>query len=104
MADGRGHALALRLLDRQERRTDLTYRELQLLTNRFANLLRHLDVDPGDRVFSLLPRGPALYVSALGTLRNGSVYSPLFPAFGPDPVRQRLPYGSGSSWARGGHW
>jgi len=104
VADGRGHALALRLLDRQERRTDLTYRELQLLTNRFANLLRHLDVDPGDRVFSLLPRGPALYVSALGTLRNGSVYSPLFPAFGPDPVRQRLPYGSGSSWARGGHW
>ncbi|HEU4490275.1 MAG TPA: acetate--CoA ligase [Jiangellales bacterium] len=93
VADGRGHALALRLLDRQERRTDLTYRELQLLTNRFANLLRHLDVDPGDRVFSLLPRGPALYVSALGTLRNGSVFSPLFPAFGPDPVRQRLELG-----------
>ena len=59
VADGRGHALALRLLDRQERRTDLTYRELQLLTNRFANLLRHLDVDPGDRVFSLLPRRAA---------------------------------------------
>jgi len=93
VAEGRGDAPTLRLLDRQERRTDLTYRELQLLTNRFANLLRHLDVGPGDRVFSLLPRGPALYVTALGTLRNGSVFSPLFPAFGPDPVRQRLELG-----------
>jgi acetyl-CoA synthetase len=29
----------------------------------------------------------------LGTLKNGSVFSPLFPAFGPEPVRQRLQLG-----------
>jgi acetyl-CoA synthetase len=33
---------------------------------------------------------PSLYVAALGTLKNGSVYAPLFPAFGPDPIAARL--------------
>jgi acetyl-CoA synthetase len=44
-------------------------------------------------VFSLLGRCPVLYVAALGTLRNGSVFSPLFSAFGPEPVRTRMAIG-----------
>jgi acetyl-CoA synthetase len=73
--------------------TELSYVELQQQTNRFANVLRGLGVGRGDRVFSLLGRVPELYVAALGTLKNGSVFSPLFPAFGPEPVRQRLQLG-----------
>jgi acetyl-CoA synthetase len=73
--------------------TDLTYTELQQQTNRFANVLRGLGVGRGERVFSLLGRIPELYIAALGTLKNGSVFSPLFPAFGPEPVRQRLQLG-----------
>src|SRR3989304_1048305 len=38
-------------------------------------------------------RLPGLYVAALGTLKNGSVFSPLFSAFGPEPVRTRLALG-----------
>ena len=75
--------------------TDLTYRELAARTNRFANLLDSLGVGRGERVFSLLGRIPELYLTALGTLKHASVYSPLFAAFGPEPVRERLALGDG---------
>ena len=72
---------------------DLTYGELAGLTSRFAHLLERLDVAPGERVFSLLGRVPELYVAALGTLKAGRVFSPLFSAFGPEPVRARMTLG-----------
>jgi acetyl-CoA synthetase len=43
----------------------------------------------------LLGRVPELHVAVLGTLKNTSVVCPLFPAFGPEPVRQRLAHGAG---------
>jgi acetyl-CoA synthetase len=52
-------------------------------------------VGKGDRVFALLGRVPELYVAALGTLKNGSVFCPLFSAFGPEPIRARLELGGG---------
>jgi acetyl-CoA synthetase len=48
----------------------------------------------GDRVFSLLGRCPELYLAAFGTLRNGSVFSPLFSAFGPEPIKARMSIGA----------
>ena len=48
---------------------------------------------PGERVFSLLGRVPELYVAALGTLKAGRVFSPLFSAFGPEPVKARMEIG-----------
>jgi len=44
-------------------------------------------------VFTLLNRTPALYITALGTLKHRSVFSPLFSSFGPEPVKQRLQLG-----------
>ncbi|HEX6467723.1 MAG TPA: acetate--CoA ligase [Streptosporangiaceae bacterium] len=88
--------VALRCLSRGEEVTELTYRQLYGETNRFANLLRFLGVGRRDRVFSLLGRVPELYVTALGTLKNTSVFSPLFPAFGPEPIRERLHLGDGT--------
>jgi acetyl-CoA synthetase len=90
---GRGDKLALRWLGKNGERRDLTYGELLGVSNGFANLLRDLGIGKGDRVFSLLGRVPELYVAALGTLRNGSVFSPLFSAFGPEPVRTRMAIG-----------
>jgi acetyl-CoA synthetase len=93
-ASGLADQVALRFLDRTRPTQELTYVELRELTNAFAIALRTLDVHPGERVCTLLNRSPALYVTALGTLKNGSVYCPLFPAFGPEPVRERLALGS----------
>jgi len=93
VVEGRGDKLALRWLGKNGEKRDLAYRELLELSCRFANLLSGLGVGQGDRVFSLLGRVPELYITALGTLRNGSVFSPLFSAFGPDPVRTRMAIG-----------
>ncbi|GGZ19886.1 acetate--CoA ligase [Streptomyces poonensis] len=90
---GHGAAVALRCVGRDERVTSVTYADLARRTARFANVLRALGVGRGDRVFTLLGRGPELFTVVLGTLKNTSVLCPLFPAFGPDPVRQRLRLG-----------
>ncbi|GAA2806622.1 acetate--CoA ligase [Kribbella solani] len=92
VATGRGGHVAVRTVGRSGTR-DLTYRELSLLSNRFANLLHSLDVGPRARVFTLLGRQPELYVAALGCWKNLSVLSPLFAAFGPEPIRNRLTLG-----------
>jgi acetyl-CoA synthetase len=84
---------ALRFLPRDGAARDVSYAELSELSNRFANALRELGVGKGERVFALAGRIPELYVAALGTLKNGSVFCPLFSAFGPEPIRTRLERG-----------
>ena len=93
VAEGDGDQVALRWLGKNGEKRDITYCELLVLSCRFANLLRELGVGRDERVFSLLGRVPELYIAALGTLRNGSVFSPLFSAFGPEPVRTRMAIG-----------
>jgi acetyl-CoA synthetase len=93
-SDRRDH-VALRCIDRRGLGTDVTYGDLDERSNRFANVLRGLGVGPGDRVFVLMPRDAELFAVALGTLKNRSVLCPLFAAFGPEPIRQRLRIGGG---------
>ena len=87
--------VAIRWLGRHDERVELTYADLAAATNRFANVLDTLGVGAGERVFALAPRVPDLYVAVLGTLKHGSVLSPLFAAFGPEPIAQRLQLGTG---------
>ena len=60
------------------------------LTNKFANVLGTLGVKKGDRVFVFMDRIPELYAAAFGTLKAGCVLGPLFAAFGPDAIKDRL--------------
>jgi acetyl-CoA synthetase len=92
---GDGDALALRFLAKSGERLDLSFRALTERASRFANLLSRLGVAPGERVFALSGRIPALYVAALGTLRQRAVFCPLFSAFGPEPIAQRVTLGDG---------
>ncbi|HEY5865019.1 MAG TPA: acetate--CoA ligase [Candidatus Tectomicrobia bacterium] len=85
--------LALRWLGKDGSVGDFTYGDLQAQSNRFANVLASLGVGKGDRVFALAGRIPALYIAALGTLKHTSVFCPLFAAFGPEPIYQRLSRG-----------
>lgn len=68
----------------------LTFGALKEGASRFANLLTSNGVKPGDRVAGLLPRGPELLIVIFGALRAGAVYQPLFTAFGPKAITQRL--------------
>jgi acetyl-CoA synthetase len=90
----RANRVALRWLGKNQQSRDYTYLDLHHLTNRFANMLRNLDVGVGDRVFLLAGRVPELYIAALGALKNRSVFCPLFSAFGPEPIRTRLAIGN----------
>jgi acetyl-CoA synthetase len=94
-AGGRRDHLAIRWLGKQGQARDFTYGDLSSLSNRFANVLRALGAGKGDRVFALSGRIPELYIAALGTLKNQSVFCPLFSAFGPEPIQQRLTIGEG---------
>ena len=82
--------VAIRWLGRDGERREITYDDLRRQTNRFANVLRRLGVGKGDVVASLAGRVPELYVAGLGTLKNGSTFTPLFSAFGPEPIAARL--------------
>ena len=70
---------------------EYTFSELSKLSNRFANVLIHkLGIQKGDRVFFFLERVPEIYIGIIGTLKAGAVIGPLFSAFGPDAVKDRL--------------
>jgi len=92
-AGGRRDHPALRFLGKRGEPQTLTYGDLSAESNRFANVLQRLGVAKGERVFALLGRIPELYVTALGTLKNRSVFCPLFSAFGPEPLQARLSLG-----------
>ncbi|HSD73513.1 MAG TPA: acetate--CoA ligase [Steroidobacteraceae bacterium] len=90
---GRGAHLAARFIDRNWARIDLTYGDLRSLSNRLAGVLESLGVRRSDCVATLLGRVPELYLTALGTLKLGAIYCPLFSAFGPEPLKTRLQIG-----------
>ena len=87
---------ALRWLGKDGSRRELTYAALAALVRRFARALGSLDVRPGERVFLLLGRIPELYVAMLGALSARCVVSPLFSAFGPEPIATRIGMGQGA--------
>jgi acetyl-CoA synthetase len=89
-----GH-VALHWLGANDDEVQFTYADLSSLTNRFANAAAGLGLQRGDRLFILLPRIPELYIAALGAMKAGLVVSPLFSAFGPEPIATRVNLGSG---------
>jgi acetyl-CoA synthetase len=82
--------VALEWEDQHGNKAQLTFGELKERAGRFANVLKSLGVGSGDVVACMLPRVPDLFSVALGTWRAGAVYQPLFTAFGPKAIEQRL--------------
>ena len=70
---------------------EYTFFELSRLSNKFANVLvKELGVRKGDRIFFFLERVPEIFIGILGALKAGGIIGPLFSAFGPDAVKDRL--------------
>jgi long-chain acyl-CoA synthetase len=59
----------------------LTYREINELSDRFAAGLRELGVQKGDRVALLLPNSPQFVITYYGLLKAGAVIVPLNPTY-----------------------
>jgi len=72
-----------------DRRT-LTYWDLYVAVNQFANVLKSLGVRKGDRVAIYLPLIPEVAVAMLACARVGAIHSVIFAGFSPDSVRDRI--------------
>ncbi len=59
----------------------MSYRELDIASNRLAHELRRRGVEPASRVAVILDRSPELMVALLAILKSGSAYIPLDPAY-----------------------
>ncbi|OOY21814.1 acetate--CoA ligase [Thioclava sp. DLFJ5-1] len=97
VASGHGGDEAILWLGKDGAQESLSYGDLAARTARFANVLKSHGLKPGDRLFGLAGRVPDLYVAALGTLKAGMIFSPLFSAFGPEPLRTRLEIGEANA-------
>ncbi|MCK9485847.1 MAG: acetate--CoA ligase [Dehalococcoidia bacterium] len=73
-----------------------TYAQFKAQTNKVANALKTLGVEKGERVFVLSDRIPELYFSCFGALKAGAIMAPLFSAFGPEPIKERVARAEGS--------
>ena len=93
VARGRGDRIALRWIGKGGERVEMSYAALSRETSRFAHALGALGVAPGERVFLLMGRLPELYVAMLGALKSRCAVSPLFSAFGPEPIATRCEMG-----------
>jgi len=96
LAAGHGAQPALIWLGREGARRVLSYADLAADAARFAHVLRAHGIGPGAVMFLLSGRVPELYAATLGALKAGVVVSPLFAAFGPEPVRARMEIGGAS--------
>ena len=92
--EGHGTMIALRWCDSRGNVKNITYSDLSCQSNAFANILTSFGIGPGETVFTLLGRVPELFTCSLGTLKNKSIFCPLFSVFGPEPIQMRLALGN----------
>ena len=68
----------------------LTYADLHREVSRFANVLRGLGVQAGDRVGLYMPMIPELAIAMLACARIGATHSIVFGGFSAEALRDRL--------------
>lgn len=73
-----------------EQSRKLTYRELFSDVCRFANYLKKMGAEKGDRVGIYLPMIPEAAIAMLACARIGAVHTVVFSAFSPSALRARL--------------
>lgn len=68
----------------------MTYRRLNRESSRFANLLRSLGVQPGDKVLILLPNLPQTVIAYFGALKLGAVVVFTTPLSTPEELARQV--------------
>lgn len=68
----------------------LTYEELYHEVNRFANVLKNLGIQKGDRIALYMPMVPELIVACLASARIGAVHSVVFGGFSAESLSGRI--------------
>ena len=86
----------------------LRYQDLHREVCKFANVLKHLGVESGDRVTLYMPMIPELTIAMLACTRIGAIHSIIFGGFSADAVadrnndaRARVVITADGGWRRG---
>jgi acetyl-CoA synthetase len=87
---GLGTKVALRWITARHEVRDYSFSELDSLSNRFANVLRGLGIQPGEVVFTFLPKCPEQFLVFLGALKAECIIGTLFSSFGSEALFDRL--------------
>ena len=88
--NGFGDKTALIWLGKNGEEERYTYSEFKEHSDKFGQVMLDLGMKKSDKVFIFMDRLPELYFAAMGILKAGGVIAPLFSAFGPDPVKDRM--------------
>ena len=89
VAEGRGDKTAILWEGEPGDTRTLTYAELQVEVSKFANVLKGIGVEPGDRVSIYMPMTPELAVAMLACARIGAVHSVIFAGFSAEAIAER---------------
>ncbi|HOP41493.1 MAG TPA: AMP-binding protein [Geobacteraceae bacterium] len=89
-AAGNADKVAMRFIVPSLERHDYTFKDLDVLSNRFANVLAKLGFAKGDSFFTFLPKAPAQFIAFLGALKHEVVVGTLFSNFGEEAILDRL--------------
>lgn len=87
---GLADAVAMLWVDQNGARTEHTFNDLDLLTNRCANALKSLGFRKGDILFTFLPKMQEQFVAFLGALKLELITGTLFSNFGEEALLDRL--------------
>ncbi len=85
-----GSEVALYFENERGESSELTYAQLDRLTNRFGNALKHCGISKGDRVAIILPQRQETAIAHIAIYKLGAVALPLSVLFGPEAVGYRL--------------
>lgn len=69
---------------------NVTYGEMFIKVQKFANVLKSLDVQKGDRVTIYLPMVPELPIAMLACARIGAIHTVIFSGFSATSIKDRV--------------
>jgi acetyl-CoA synthetase len=87
---GRGDRVAFHWRGEEGEQRDVTYADLLRDTQKLANGLKTLGIEPGDVVGIYLPMIPEVAVAMLACARIGAVHNVVFGGFSPESVKERM--------------
>lgn len=85
IVEGKGDRVAL-ISDDGARRQLFTFKNMGILTNRFANALKNMGIQKGERIVLFMPAGPEFCISLLGAVKMGAIAVPLPSKYMSDAV------------------
>ncbi|WP_155060292.1 AMP-binding protein [Streptomyces blattellae] len=90
----RGNArTALHIVEEDGRETRLSFGEMAVRSDQFANWLREQGVRAGDRILVMLGNQAELWITALAAMKLRAVVIPATPLLGPADLRDRVERG-----------